>query len=178
MRARVKMVLSLAAAALATAVFASVGVESIDNFHRVDTRVAIGGQPTPEEVRALADAGFAAILNLREDAEENDALHARAARESGLQLYRVPVSKTNPTDESVARFLKVTDDETLYPIYIFCAEGNRAAAFWMIRRVMRDGWKLERAEKEAAAAGLASEPMREFALGYIARHSRLPAGTH
>ena len=99
---RVKMVLSLAAAAVATAVFASVGVESIDKFHRIDARVAIGGQPTPDQVRALADAGFAAILNLREDAEENDALHARAARESGLQLYRVPVSKTNPTDESVA----------------------------------------------------------------------------
>ena len=48
----------------------------------------------------------------------------------------------------------------------------------MIRRVMRDGWKLESAEKEAAAAGLASEPMRDFALGYIARHSRTPGGTH
>ena len=175
---RVKVVLSLGAAALATAVLASVGVESIEKFHRIDARVAIGGQPTPEQVRFLADAGFAGILNLREDAEENDALHARAARESGLQLYRVPVSKTNPTDESVARFLKVTDDETLYPIYIFCAEGNRAAAFWMIRRVMRDGWKLEAAEKEAAAAGLASEPMRDFARGYIARHSRTPGGTH
>jgi len=175
MLTRVKMVLSLAAAALATAVFASVGVESIERFHRVDARVAIGGQPTPEQVRLLADAGFAAVLNLREDVEENDALHARAARESGLQLYRVPVSKTNPTDASVAKFLKVTDDETLYPIYIFCAEGNRAAAFWMIRRVLRDGWKLEAAEKEAAAAGLASEPMRDFALGYIARHS---GGTH
>jgi uncharacterized protein (TIGR01244 family) len=178
MRTRVKMVLSLAAAALATAVFASVGVESIDKFHRVDARVAIGGQPTPEQVRALADAGYAGILNLREDAEENDAFHARAARESGLQFFRVPVSKTNPTDQSVAKFLKVTDDETLYPVYIFCAEGNRAAAFWMIRRVLRDGWKLESAEKEAAAAGLASEPMRDFARGYIARHPRTPGGTH
>ena len=59
MLTRVKMVLSLAAAALATAVFASVGVESIERFHRVDARVAIGGQPTPEQVRLLADAGFA-----------------------------------------------------------------------------------------------------------------------
>ena len=90
MRTRVKLVLSLAAAALATAVFASVGVESIEKFHRVDARVAIGGQPTPEQVRLLADAGFAGILNLREDAEENDALHARAARESAVSMTQRP----------------------------------------------------------------------------------------
>ena len=124
MRTRVKMVLSLAAAALATAVFASVGVESIERFHRVDARVAIGGQPTPEQVRPSRTRGSPRILNLREESEENDALHARAARESGLQLYRVPVSKTNPTDASVAKFLKVTDDETLYPIYHLLCGGQ------------------------------------------------------
>ena len=176
MSARVKMWMTLATV-VAAAALASVGVESIQRFHRIDDRVALGGQPTPDQVLALADAGYNGIVNLREDAEENDGMHVRAARESGLQFYRAPVSKTNPTDAAVAKFLAITDEESIYPVYIFCAEGNRAAALWMIRRVVREGWKVEKAQAEAAAAGLASEPMREFALGYIARHSKPAGGT-
>jgi hypothetical protein len=72
----------------------------------------------------------------------------------------------------------VTDDATIYPVYIYCASGNRAAALWMIRRVLRDGWTLEKAEAEAVAAGLTRDEMRNFARGYIERHPRTPGGTH
>ena len=176
MRARVKMVLSLAAAALSTAVFASVGVESIDKFHRIDARVAIGGQPTPEQIAVLADGGFQAVVNLREESEENDGFHARAARQAGLQFFRVPVSPQSPSDAAVEKFLLVMDDETIYPVYIYCASGNRAAALWMIRRVLRDGWTLEKAEAEAVAAGLTREALLDFARGYVARHPQAPGG--
>ena len=80
MNARVRMLPPLAAVVIAAAAFASVGVESIENFHRVSDRVATGGQPTPEQIAALADAGFNAIVNLREDAEFNDGPQFRAAR--------------------------------------------------------------------------------------------------
>jgi uncharacterized protein (TIGR01244 family) len=165
-----------AAAVLAAAAFASDGLESIDKFHRIDARVALGGQPTPDQIAILSDAGFQAIINLREDSEQNDGLHARAARDAGMQFDRVPVSAQSPSDASVAKFLAVTDDETIYPVYIYCASGNRASALWMIRRVLRDGWTLEKAEAEAAAAGLTREAMRDFARGYIERHPRTAEG--
>jgi len=166
------------AAAFAAAAFASDGIESINKFHRIDARVAVGGQPTPEQVAMLSDAGFLGIISLREDSEENDGLHARAARNSGMQFYRVPVSPRSPSDAAVEKFLVVTDDATIYPVYIYCASGNRAAALWMIRRVLRDGWTLEKAEAEAVAAGLTRDEMRNFARGYIERHPRTPGGTH
>lgn len=172
MRARIRMLPPLAAAALAAAAFASVGVESIDEFHRVSASVATGGQPTPAQVTALADAGFNAIVNLREDAEANDGPQFRAAREAGIRFVRVPVSMTSPTDASVAKFLAVTDERELYPVYVYCAEGNRAAAYWMIRRVLRDHWTLEKAEAEAKSAGLTKPETLEFVRGYIQRHSR------
>jgi uncharacterized protein (TIGR01244 family) len=160
----------------ASVALAALGVESIDRFHRIDARVAIGGQPTPEQISLLSDAGFQGVVNLREQSEENDGFHARAARQAGMQFYRVPVSPESPSDAAVAKFLAVTDDETLYPIYIYCESGNRAAALWMIRRVLRDGWTLEKAEAEAVAAGLTREPLRNFARGYIERHPATPGG--
>jgi protein tyrosine phosphatase (PTP) superfamily phosphohydrolase (DUF442 family) len=85
---------------------------------------------------------------------------------------RVPVSREAPSDAAVEKFLVATDDRAIYPIFIHCAEGNRAAAFWMIRRVVRDGWAVADAEAEASRAGLQTGKMLEFARGYIQRHGK------
>ncbi len=170
MSARVRMLFPLAAAVVAAAAFASVGADSIQNFHRINDRVAVGGQPTPEQIKALGEEGFNAIINLREESEFNDGAQFHEARDAGVLFVRVPFSMENPTDAQVAKFLEVTDDQSLYPVYIYCAEGNRAAGLWMIRRVVRDHWTFEKAEAEAKAAGLTKPGTIEFARGYIARH--------
>ena len=167
---------ALAALVLGVAACPAAGVESIDQFHRVTERVATGGQPTPEQVTALANDGFVAVLNLREESEFNDGPQARAARDAGIQFVRIPVSREKPSDAAVEKFLAVTDDEAVYPVFIYCASGNRAAALWMVRRVLRDGWTLEKAETEATAAGLTNAALRDFARDYIQRHpSKKPA---
>lgn len=171
MRANMGRFLTLSAALLAAAALASASVESIQGFHRVSDRVAVGGQPTPEQVKALGDAGFNGIINLREQSEFDDGLLAHAARDSGAQFFRIPVSRENPSDAAVEKFLAVTDDDALYPLFVYCGSGNRAAALWMIRRVVREGWTLAKAESEAGGAGLTSEKMRDFARDYVHRHA-------
>lgn len=168
--------LTLSAAVLAAAAFASAGVESIAGFHRVSDRVAIGSQPTPDEVTALAAEGFNGIVNLREEAEFNDGPQSHAARESGMHFVRVPLSSKNPSDAAVEKFLAATDDDSLYPLFIYCASGNRAAAVWMVRRVLREGWSLADAETEAEHAGLTNTAMRDFARDFIRRHAEKRAG--
>ncbi len=171
MRTQARMYTFFSAAALAIAAFASAGVDSVDSFYRVSERVATGAQPTPEQIAALSDKGFNTIINLREESEFNDGPQARAAREAGMLFLRVPVSKQNPTDAAVEKFLSVTDDESVYPVFVYCGSGNRAAALWMIRRVLRDGWALADAEAEADRAGLKTAEMRDFARDYIRRHA-------
>jgi uncharacterized protein (TIGR01244 family) len=171
MHARMRMLPPLLAAVLAAAAFAAVGSEPIDRFYRVSDLVATGAQPTPEQVAELADQGFNAIIKLREESEFNDGLVFRAAREAGIRFVRVPVAIDAPTDESVDQFLEVTDEARLYPVFIYCGTGNRAAALWMIRRVLREGWELETAEAEARKAGLIRPETVDFVRGYIERHS-------
>lgn len=43
----------------------------------------------------------------------------------------------------------------------------------MIRRVLRDGWTVEKAEAEAEQIGLKNAPhLNQFARGYIERHKK------
>ena len=156
---------------LAVAVFAAEGAATIDRFYRISERVAVGGQPTPEQVIELSHDGFNGVINLREEEEFNDGPQARAAREWGITFVRVPVSREAPSDASVEKFLAVTDDPSMYPIYVYCGTGNRAAAVWMIRRVVRDGWTVGDAEAEATRAG-ANGKMLDFARDYVRRHPK------
>jgi len=172
MRMQTRLLIALAALLTFVALAAAETV-AIDRFHRITDRVAIGAQPTPEQVTSLSEAGFNTVINLREESELNDGPHARAARDSGMLFVRVPLSRETPADASVEKFLSVTDDQAIYPIFVYCASGDRAVALWMIRRVVRDGWTLADAEVEAAKAGLSAGKMWDFAHDYIGRQGRV-----
>jgi len=43
---------------------------------------------------------------------------------------------------------------------------------WLIKRVLVDGWDVNRAVEEATALGLAGEPMKRFALEQIAARKK------
>ncbi len=176
MRMQTRVLVAVGAVLFAAAVLALDGAASIDRFHKISDRVAIGGQPTPGQVTALSDEGFNAVINLREEVEFNDGLQARAARDSGMLFVRVPLSREKPEDAAVETFLTATDDQAIYPIFIYCASGDRAAALWMIRRVVRDGWALADAEAEADRAGLPAGKMRDFAHDYLLRHGSSASG--
>jgi len=173
MRIQARLLITPAAALLAVAALASGGASAIDRFHKIADRVAIGAQPTPEQVTTLSDEGFNTVINLREEVEFNDGPQARAARDSGMLFVRVPLSRENPADASVEKFLAVTDDQTIYPIFVYCASGDRAVALWMIRRVVRENWTLADAEVEAGKAGLTAGTMWNFAHDYIGRQGRV-----
>lgn len=63
-------------------------------------------------------------------------------------------------------------DPSNSPVFIHCATANRVGAVWLIKRVMVDGWDIERATAEAERIGLRSPGLKQFALEYIAAHMR------
>ena len=58
------------------------------------------------------------------------------------------------------------------PAFIHCASGNRAAAMWLIKRVLVDKWDNDRALEEASQLGTMSPVMKAFALDYIQAHKK------
>jgi protein tyrosine phosphatase (PTP) superfamily phosphohydrolase (DUF442 family) len=84
---------------------------------------------------------------------------------SYLHYISIPVRTAAPSDEQVKRFLEVTNDPEIFPLFIQCASGNRVGAFWMIRRVLVDGWTVVRAEEEAKQIGARARPQRLLEAG-------------
>ena len=73
----------------------------------------------------------------------------------------------------MTEFLKLTDDPSNRPAFIHCTAAIRVGAFWMIRRVLRDGYSIEKAEEEAQKVGLSGAPhLVEFAKAYISKHKK------
>jgi hypothetical protein len=79
----------------------------------------------------------------------------------------------NPTEAQATEFLKLTDDPQNRPAFIHCTAAIRVGAFWMIRRVLRDGFTIEAAEEEAKKVGLINAPhLNEFARNYIEKNRK------
>ncbi len=144
----------------------------IINFLRLDKQICTGGQPSMDNLGRLKAEGVRAIINLRQPSEYDAAAEAAKAKELGLRYFLIPVATAEPKDEQADEFLKVTADPNNRPAFIHCASANRVGAFWMIRRVLVDGWKMDEAESEARKMGMHSPNLVEFAHRYIAQHSK------
>lgn len=150
-------------------------IPPIRNFLRINEQFCTGGQPRLEHLQQLKDEGVKAIINLRPPGEHRAAEEEAKARELGLRYFNIPVVFGDPKDEQATEFLKVTDDPANRPAFIHCASAIRVGAFWLIRRVLRDGWSIEKAEEEAKKVGLTENPhLNEFARSYIKRYQESP----
>ena len=151
----------------------------IRNFLRVNKDFCTGGQPRLEHLEKLKADGVKSIINLRQPSEHRAAEEEAKAKELGLRYFNIPVAFGNPNEEQVAEFLKITDDPENRPVFIHCTAAIRVGAFWMIRRVLRDGWKVEEAEEEAKKIGLRESPhWNEFARKYIETHRKASLPSH
>jgi uncharacterized protein (TIGR01244 family) len=169
-----KKVYPLAFVLLVAAVVAAAArqeAQPIRNFLRVNEEFCTGGQPRLEHLAQLKAEGVKAVINLRRPTEHRAEEEEAEAKRLGLRYFNIPVAFGEPQDEQADEFLKLTDDPANRPAFIHCTGAIRVGAFWMIRRVLRDGWTLEKAEEEAACIGLRESPhLNEWARAYIEKH--------
>ena len=140
----------------------------------METTVACAGAVTPAAVAGIKKMGFASIINLRfatEPGADIDA-EAAAAKAAGINVVHLPLSGSAPDPTAADRFLKIITEPGNQPAFIHCASGNRAAAMWLIKRVLIDKWDNVRALEEASQLGSMSPVMKTFALDYIKAHKK------
>ena len=146
---------------------------AIRNFLRIDPNFCTGGQPNMQQLEKLKAEGITTIINLRTAEEYNVAQEEAKAKELGLKYFNIPVVYTAPKEEQATEFLKIMSDTKNRPVFIHCTAAIRVGAFWLIKRVIQDGWTFENAEQEAQKVGLRNAPhLTEFAKAYIEKHRR------
>ena len=135
----------------------------------IDESVATAGQPSDAAFAKLAANGFRSVLSLRTAEEGFDVAKERQmVEDAGLRYLSVPVISSAPKPEQAAEFMKVVREKANHPMLIHCGSANRVGAFWMIYRVLDQGWTEEKALEEATRIGLASPVLKKFAQDYIA----------
>src|SRR5205814_2901681 len=97
---------------------------------------------------------------------------AAAAKAAGISFYNIPFNNAAMDPAAVDRFLQTINQPGNQPAFIHCASGNRAAAMWMVKRVLVDKWDVERAGAEAAGLGLTNQALKTFMLSYIDSHKK------
>jgi uncharacterized protein (TIGR01244 family) len=142
---------------------------SARNFLRINEEFCTAGQPSLQDLERLKAQGVVGIINLRRP-EENPTEQQEEKEKAealGLKYFLIPVDRANPTREQAEEFLKIVSEKQNRPLLIHCAAANRVGAFWLIYRVLNDGWDCAKAEQEARRVGLHSENLVEFAKKYV-----------
>jgi len=160
--------------ALAVLAMAQQPAPGIQNFLKINTEICTGGQPTVAQLSELKAQGVTTIINLRVPGEAGFDAAAEEAetKKLGMKYFSIPVANQSPKDEQVDEFLKLTDNAQNRPVFIHCGSANRVGAFFMIRRVLRDGMTFDAAKAEADKIGLRSAALADFAKQYIDKHKK------
>jgi len=146
----------------------------IVNFTKVDAVVACGGATETSALDGLAKDGFKTVINLRMPTEAGVNLEQNAAhaKELGLKYVNIPFNGQQPDPKAVDQFLATIADKTNQPVYIHCGSASRVGSMWLVKRVLQDGWTVEKATEEAKLIGLRGEPLEKFAVSYIESHKK------
>jgi uncharacterized protein (TIGR01244 family) len=146
----------------------------ITNYTKVDAVVACGGATETSALAGLKADGFKTIINLRQPSETgaNIEQNAEQAKALGLNYVNIPVNGQAPDPKAVDQFLATIANKANQPAFIHCASASRVGALWLVKRVLQDGWAIDKATEEAKLIGLRSAPLEQFVLKYIEEHKK------
>lgn len=149
-------------------------VAGVTNFAKLESTIACAGATTAAGVAEVKKLGYKTIINLRQASEPGADVEGEsaAAKAAGVKYVHLPVNGASPDPAMVDQFIAAVGEPANQPVFVHCASGNRAAAFWMIKRLVVDGWDADRASTEATALGLTSPALKTFAMDYAASHKK------
>lgn len=123
------------------------GTAGIYNFIRISDRTLTGGQPTAEQLRAAADEGVTAVINLATYSPGHSLEgEAELVRSLGMTYVHIPVDWSNPTDADLAAFEKAMQQLGDDRLLIHCAANYRVTAFYSLHARNHLGWTEAQAE--------------------------------
>ena len=106
-------------------------------IRKIDDHVSVAPQISPEEVAAIAKAGYAEIVNNRPDDEEpgqpTGAEIAAAADAAGIAYRAVPVTHSGFSGNQVEAMAQALT-AAAGPVLAFCRSGTRSAHLWALAR--------------------------------------------
>ena len=124
-------------------------LEDLYNYLKVDETLITSGQPTAEQLRAVAAEGFSAVINLAPAPAALD--EAGLVRALGLTYVHIPVAWDHPQAGDFAAFEAALAHRPAGKILIHCQANYRVTAFYALYAQKHLGWSEAQAEEFRAA---------------------------
>jgi uncharacterized protein (TIGR01244 family) len=122
-------------------------VTDIYNYLRLDERLTTSGQPSVDELAAVARDGIEVVINLalHDDPRYSLPDEAGTVTALGMSYVHIPVKFDAPAERDLLAFFSALDANEDRNIFVHCAANKRVTAFVGLYRAIRQRWDVERA---------------------------------
>lgn len=123
-------------------------IEDITNYLEVAPDIYTGGQPSPDEITALGEAGYKIVINLATTSSP-DAIpeEQELVQTAGMAYVHIPVEWLSPTKSDLLKFFAMFEQYRGFKTFVHCALNMRVSVFIFLYRVIverynpADCWK-------------------------------------
>jgi len=122
-------------------------IEEIRNFIALDAAYGTAGQPTEEQLQAVARAGYQLVINLGLlDPKYCLPDEAGSVARLNMQYRHIPVDFQNPTLDDFLAFRDALLAARPRPVFVHCAANYRVSCFMSLFGERDLGWSAQQAE--------------------------------
>jgi protein tyrosine phosphatase (PTP) superfamily phosphohydrolase (DUF442 family) len=125
----------------------------LPNFGQVTPDLFRGAQPERDGYRTLQAIGVNIVLDMWGGNRSEES----AVEKLGMQYVSIPWHTRSPSDEIIARFLKVIEENPDKKVFVHCHAGvDRTGMAIAAYRMAKEGWSPDEAMKEMQLFGFSS----------------------
>ena len=129
------------------------------------------GQPSADQMRAVATAGVRVVIDLRDPMEPRPFDEPTTAAALGLTYINIPVGPATLTEATLDRILAAVREHADTPTLLHCASANRVGAALIPYFMLDQGMGEQDAVDAAMRVGLRSAEMMEWGMAYARKHA-------
>ncbi len=160
-------VIALLAAICSTSVLAveepPADLAEITNFRQYSDTFASAGQPTEEQLQAVANAGYERIVYIAFTNNQNAlADEDQIVKRLGMEYMQVPVDFSNPLPDDFYAFADSMQRNTDKKTLLHCQVNARATAFSFLYRVIYEDVPISEAKEDMNTVWQPNEVWRDF----------------
>jgi protein tyrosine phosphatase (PTP) superfamily phosphohydrolase (DUF442 family) len=127
------------------------------------------GQPGPQQLQVLKDAGVEVILDIRDPMEPRPFDEPELVRELGMRYVNVSVRQDALDDATMEAILAELRGQEGHPLLLHCASANRVGGALIPYFILDQGMSEDAAIEAAMKVGLRGADLLEWGLDFARR---------
>ncbi len=108
-------------------------MNEINNYIKINNNIATSGQPTREQFRSIAEAGYEYVINLSV-AHSEGRIEKEDEIVSDLEMnyIHIPVEFKEPTTKNLIDFIEILSSLSHKKVWVHCIMNYRVSAFMYV----------------------------------------------